>query len=217
MKVIKDIRIYKDKQSYIGNKRLNLAAHRVAMKLREKEFSLGDYDHLYICFTTDIQAGSIVPEEEADKYFPWFRRVHVGVSDEEMQAVETVLDESYLLDLLLKVLLGMYGMESSAEEIIRYAAEEARKGRDMLMLFKEKKATKGTATIYLRLSDNGRYFPLLVVTKPDGTQVLREDLPETSDLGSIGEIQLSSKKVTVKPRKNSYTKNLEPVSFEISL
>ena len=44
-----------------------------------------------------------------------------------------------------------------------------------------------------------------------------EKLAETLDLNTIGEIQLSSKKATVKPRRNAFTKGLEPVSFEIHL
>lgn len=41
-----------------------------------------------------------------------------------------------------------------------------------MMRFKEKKTSKGIATIYLRLLDNARYFPLLTVTDLSGKQVL---------------------------------------------
>ena len=51
----------------------------------------------------------------------------------------------------------------------------------------------------------------------DGNEIFSANLPETIDLNIIGEIQLSSKKVTVKPRKNAFTKGLEPISFEIKL
>ena len=80
----------------------------------------------------------------------------------------------------------------------------------MQMFFKEKKSAKATATIFLRLLDSGKYYPLLRVTDLDGQDLLCKDLPETIDLNIIGEIQLSTKKVTIKPRKNAFTMNLKP-------
>ena len=87
----------------------------------------------------------------------------------------------------------------------------------MLMCFKKKKIAKGTANVYLRLLDNGNYLPILCVTDSSENEVFRIDLPETIDLNIIGEIQLSSKKVTIKPRRNVFAKELQPISFEIKL
>ena len=70
MKIIKDIRVYKDRNSHIGNRQLSLSVHRIAMKLREKEFSLGDYDHLYLCFSDSYPTDSVVLIDKIDRYFP---------------------------------------------------------------------------------------------------------------------------------------------------
>lgn len=219
MKIISDIRIYKDmRMSHMDCKQMHLAAHRVAMKLREKGVSLGDYDHLYICFSTDEPTGFVALDEKVDKYFPWFRKVCVGISTDELSTIEASEDSSLLFKQIENVLLALFGNTPAATDI-KDAVEEAKKGPEMLMHFKEKKTAKGTAIIYLRLLDNAHYLPLLSVTNAVGDEVFRADLPETNDLIAIGEIQLSSKKITVKPRKNSYTKAkaLEPVSFEIKL
>ena len=40
-------------------------------------------------------------------------------------------------------------------------------------------------------------------------------VPETATLDCFGEIQLSTKKVTVKPRKNCFAKNLEPITITL--
>ena len=85
----------------------------------------------------------------------------------------------------------------------------------MTMIYKEKKTSKNRAVIYLRYLDNGKHFPLLRVFDLNGNIIFERDLPETNDLYSYGEIQLSSKKVTIKPRKNSYTKNQEAMSFDL--
>lgn len=64
----------------------------------------------------------------------------------------------------------------------------------MLVKFKEKRASKKQAIIYLRYLDNCRYFPLLRIFDLDDTMILEKDLPETNSLDAYGEIQLSSKK-----------------------
>ena len=47
----------------------------------------------------------------------------------------------------------------------------------------------------------------------EGRELLRQNLPGTRDLSSLGEIRLSSRRVTVNPRKNTFAKELKPISF----
>lgn len=35
------------------------------------------------------------------------------------------------------------------------------------------------------------------------------------NLDSLGELQITNKKVTIKPRKDSFAKDLKPMSFEL--
>ena len=214
MKVISDIRLYKsseiDNRSEISNKALNLSLHRVVMKLREYGFSLGEYDHIYMNFTTMKPADSIELIDKADPYHPWYRYCDIGVSKNEYENLENT---NFVFEKLKIALLNLFDMQN----IIEQAFEEAKQGAEMLMRFKKKKIAKGTANVYLRLLDNGNYLPILCVTDSSENEVFRIDLPETNDLNIIGEIQLSSKKVTVKPRKNVFAKELQPISFEIKL
>ena len=214
MKVISDIRLYKsseiDNRSGISNKALNLSLHRVVMKLREYGFSLGEYDHIYMNFTTMKPADSIELIDKADPYHPWYRYCDIGVSKNEYENLENT---NFVFEKLKIALLNLFDMQN----IIEQAFEEAKKGAEMLMCFKKKKIAKGTANVYLRLLDNGNYLPILCVTDSSENEVFRIDLPETIDLNIIGEIQLSSKKVTIKPRRNVFAKELQPISFEIKL
>ncbi len=78
IKVIKDIRLYKSQESNIdGNslpsvftdQKLNIIVARIVMKLREAEFSLGEFDHLYLNFTTcSIDGGSSLSKRSVDTY-----------------------------------------------------------------------------------------------------------------------------------------------------
>lgn len=58
-------------------------------------------------------------------------------------------------------------------------------------------------------------LPLLQVMDTNGKKVLFRDLPEIFDLSFLGEIQLSSKRIIIKPRKNAFTKDLTPITFEL--
>ena len=92
MKVIKDIRIYKSGVENIdGNslpisfadKKLNAIIGRIVMKLRENNFSLGEFDHLYINFTTCPVDGEIaLSQRSIDRYYPWYRYYDVNISDD---------------------------------------------------------------------------------------------------------------------------------------
>ena len=212
MKIISDIRLYKSTElnthTDIGNKELNIAVQRVVMKLREHGFSLGEFDHLYLNFTTCKPKGTFELIDMADPYHSWYRYCNIGVTQSEYENLTIQL-------VYEKISLVLVKLFNIAEDVIKDAITEAQKGSEMQMFFKEKKSAKATATIFLRLLDSGKYFPLLCVTDIDGNEILHTDLPETIDLNIIGEIQLSTKKVTIKPRKNAFTMDLKPISFEL--
>ena len=226
MKVISDIRVYKSVIDNIegnslpgslGNKPLNVVIHRIVMKLRERGFSLGDFDHLYINFTTCLRPGEMRPASRSvDRYHPWYRYYDIGVESALLEELHKETCIRPVVNMLEQVLLTFFAETEAEKEMIRDSIRTAvEQGPDMLMKFKEKKAAKCSAVIYLRFLDTVRYKPLLCVYDLDGNELLKEDLPECSiDLKSIGEIQLSSKKVTVKPRKNAFAKDLEPITFK---
>lgn len=220
MKKIRDIRIYKssEKERYIGfiNRTLNLFVRRLSMKLREQNFSLGEFDHLYLNFTVCKPAGVIELIDTVDHYHPWYRYCDVGVNQSEYDNLENSDCAEYIFQKIEAVLLSQFSTEENISEIVKHSMAEAQKGSEMLIYLKEKNSAKGIATIYLRLLNNGKYLPLLHVTDLNGNDIFCADLPETLDLNTIGDILLSSKRVTVKPRKNAFTKGLEPISFDLN-
>lgn len=212
MKIISDIRLYKSTElnthTDIGNKEINVAVKRLVMKLREYGFSLGEFDHLYLNFTICKPDGTFELIDKVDRYHPWYRYCDIGVTQVEYDNLTIQL-------VYKKIRLALVNIFNIADNIIQDAIKEAQKGAKMQFLFKGKKSAKATAKVYLRLLDSGNYFPLLCVTDLYGRELLRKDLPETIDLNIIGEIQLSSKKVTIKPRENVFTTDLKPISFEL--
>ena len=79
----------------------------------------------------------------------------------------------------------------------------------MLMKYKEKEANNKKAIIYLRFLDTCRYFPLLRLFDNKGTIILEKDLPESITLDYIGEILVKKENIVIKPKRNTFTKNLD--------
>lgn len=224
MTVIKDIRIYRSCIENIdGNslpysfssKELNCIFHRIAMKLRENKFTMGDFNHLYINLTTCAVEDKIAPAKRSkDKYYKWYRYYDVEVDQNFFDLLEKPQSIQSVIEIVEQVLLKYFCTLQFDSEFIHTCISEALKqGENMLMKFKEKRATKNKAIIYLRYLNNGRYFPLLRVFDLENNLLFEKDLPETNNLDAYGEIQLSEKKVMIKPRKNYFTRDLEPIAF----
>lgn len=227
MKIISDIRLYKSDVENIdgnglptafGRKRLNATVRRIVMKLREHGFSLGGFDHLYLNFTgCAVENGMAPAKRSPDRHHPWYRYYDVEVSEEAFAGLGTDQWEFFALQLLEKLLIRFFATEEfDGPHIHACFFEAVTHGERMLMKFKEKKSSDRTAAIYLRYLDSGYCFPLLKVWDGEGKLVLEADLPETVDLSCLGEIQLSAKKVTVKPRKRAGEHEVKPMVFELN-
>ncbi len=225
-KLISDIRVYKSKIENVDgnstpesftNKKLNVILHRIVMKLRESKFSLGEFDHLYLNFTVCLDEGSMqLAKRIIDCYHSWYRWYDIGVSRALFNSLEENECIEEVVSFVEQILLKFFATDSNSVGIIKDSIKVAvNQGENMLMFFKEKKSAKAKADIYLRFLDSARYCPLLCVYDLDGCEILRKDLPETIDLASVGEIQLSSKRVTVKPRKSVFAGGLIPITFEM--
>ena len=157
---------------------------------------------------------SSASKRSVDAYHKWHRYYDVGVTDECYRNLESVNNVEFMIEQIKNVLNDYFCTEANCS--VEPCIEEAlNKGEDMLMLYKSKQTFKRKADIYLQLLDNGMYCPNLFVYDEDGAELLHKKLPCTFDLMSLGEIQLSNKKVVVKPRKNSLASQLEPVEFEL--
>lgn len=198
-----------------GSRHTALALRRIAMKLREGCFSLGDFDHLYVNLTPCLPEGAAqIAARSVHRETAWLRYVDVGVSEAQL-ADESALD-SLALTLAEKCLL-CFAPGETEQALVRSAVREAcEQGEGMLMRFKEKRASGLTATVYLRLMDSGWYHPLLCVTDGSGHELLHAELAPCLELHALGEIRLSRKAVTILPRRNSFTVGMEPLHFQIA-
>lgn len=223
-KIISDIRLFKSELqneygNYItesfGDKRLNAIVKRMVMKLRENEFSLGEYDHLYVNFTTCNMAEKMNLSDQVDRYHPWFRYCNIHVEEALYEKLGSPESRDEIVLHIKNVLTTYFTSEDFTETNILSCVQQAvEQGEDMLMKFKEKVSAKRKAVIFLRFLDTCRFSPLLRVYDAEENLLFEKDLPQTVALDYLGEIQVSANKVTIKPRKNAYTVRNNPLVFE---
>ena len=223
-KIVSDIRLFKSKSQneyggYIidtfADKHLNAVVKRVVMKLRENGFSLGEFDHLYINFTTCDMAEKMQLSDKVDRYHPWYRYCHIHVEEDLYNKLGSPETWSEIIRCVQNALTTYFVSEDFCESLIRSCVQQAvEQGETMLMKFKEKVSSKRKAVIFLRFMDTCRYAPLLCVYDAEENLLFKIDLPQTVVLDYLGEIQVSTKRVTIKPRKNAFTEQMTPMVFE---
>ena len=223
-KIISDIRLFKSEAKNehggymtvsFGDKKLNAVVQRIVMKLRENEFSFGAFDHLYINFTTCDMDGAMDLSDKVDRYHPWYRYCSVHVEQDLYSRLGSSEAWEDIVLWIQNVLVTFFASVDFDEESIRSCIWEAMdQGEDMLMKFREKVTTKRRAVVCLRFLDTCRYAPLLRVYDLEGRLLFETDLPETIALDYLGEIQVSAKRVSIKPRKNAFTGKMVPLVFD---
>ena len=223
-KTIKDIRLFKGGlQNEFGDavttsfadKKLNAIIQRVVMKLRENEFSLGEFDHLYINFIPSDTAGEMYLSDEADRYHQWYRNCFVPVERNLYDNLRSAESYDAIIHWISTVLVAYFATEDFGKARILSCVQHAvEQGEDMLMKFKEKVSAKRKAVIFLRFLDTCKFYPLLRVYDAEDNLLLEKNLPEAVMLDYLGELQVSTKRVTIKPRKNAFTTQYTPLVFE---
>lgn len=223
-KTIKDIRLYKgglrnefgdSVTTSFADKKLNAITQRVVMKLRENGFSLGEFDHLYINFVPSHTVENMYLSDDVDQYHPWYRNCFVPIDVDLYNNLRSVDSYNDILHWINTVLVTYFSSDDFSEAHILSCIHQAvEQGEDMLMKFKEKVSTKRKAVVYLRFLDSCKFYPLLRVYDTEDNLLFETDLPETVMLDYLGDIQVSAKRVMVKPRKNAFTAKNNPLVFE---
>ena len=220
-KIISDIRLFKTNAQTefgaisFGKKDLLAIVKRIVMKLRENQFSFGEFDHLYINFTTSDLPQNILLSENVDRYHPWYRYCDIHIEKDLYEKLGAPETYNHIIQSISTILVACFASEDfDAPKILACVQQAVELGEKMLMKFKEKETSKRKAVVFLRFLDTCRFFPLLRVYDVSGNLLFERDLPETVTFDFLGEIQVSTKRVTIKPRKNAFTAQSVPLVFD---
>lgn len=216
MKIIKEIRIFSSKienidgnslPSAYGTKALNAKIMRIVMRLRENNFSLGDYDHLYINFTTcNVMNNIALAKRKIDTYHPWYRFYDVHVSENMLNS----FDEEFIIESIKQILKNNFSSKEFSKEKMDLLIADTLEKKDLFeMKYKEKENSKRKAIIYLKYSDNCLFIPIIRVFDLENKLVFEKELSETNSLDDFGTLIVTNSKVVIKPKKNSWNRNKE--------
>ena len=225
MKKISDIRIFKSTKPNVdraplptglASKQLFTIVRRIVLKLRENQFSMGDFDHLYLNFTTRAEEGEIqLAARTAHGGNNFFRFYDIGVSKEQFEILEEPDQIPFIIGKLEETMVRFFG-EDGQDEVIRESIRVAvEQGEEMQMVYKKKQAQGRTAVVSLRFLDSGEYFPLLSVYDKEDNLLLQKDLEPVRDLSTLGEIRLTGKRISIYPRQTAKAKTFRPLTFEV--
>ena len=153
MSAIRDIRVYRSQIENIAgnslpesfeNKHLHIILHRVAMKLSEHDFSMGDFHHLYVKLTTCEINNKIIPSPRGkDSYSPWYRYYDAQISQDLYDILETPDCIPSVIAIVEQVLTKFFSTAQFDSNFIHTCVTEAvEQGENMLMKFKEKISSK---------------------------------------------------------------------------
>ena len=220
MKIISDIRLYKSKNKNesgifiiesFGSKKLTSIIKRIVMKLRENNFSFGDYDHLYLNFTICDIDDEIELSNDIDIYHPWYRYCNVKVNENLFTKLDNDESNAFLIS-YLEIVLCLFASDNFDINKIKSCIRDALDQKEnMLMKYKEKEIAKNKVIIYLRFLDTCEYFPLFRLFDLTGTLILEKDLPKSLTLDYIGDVLIKKESIIIKPKQNAFTKSLENI------
>ena len=223
MKPIADIRLYRCERYDaltppatlpIADKPLSAAVKRIVMKLRERRFSLGEFDHLYCIFTVAPLPSEFFLSDRTDREHKWYRHCFIRVGEELYGRLGSPAARGEMLGLIGTALMTFATEHFDAAAITSCLTEALEQGEAMRMKFKESRTTTRIATLYLRYLDACLFSPLLQVRDAQGSVLLEKDLPAMPTLDALGSLSLSSHKVTIRPRKNAFTAHMPPIVVE---
>lgn len=235
-KVIKSINLYESNQPntsgyslphdfgkiYISEPSFHFSATRIARKLNEIEFSLGDSDHLYLNFspllaTDEIEISSRKPES-------WMLYINIGLDVESFNQLNTNEQEAKIIQLIFESLLKTSKpAERSKIETCKKEVEKYGKLLKINFKSKETKAYKITASYQIAPEDINS---LLIISyfdkKTNEVQIFNQIIRVYEDAYAL------IKKITVKKNsieiqaKNSFKAELysdvykTPLIFELN-
>jgi hypothetical protein len=198
---------------------------RVARKLREFGFVAGEFDHLYVNFTTVLPAGqygySPRQVEERIKY------VDFGLSAETTEMLSETQKESLVHDATFNILRFVTGNRPAQLKLVdRVCAEVEEKGSELEILHKAKEAATYSVTVTYKIRPNGNQSIGLIEyrDKLSGLGFKSEfiKLMDYEDIFAlVGSISVLGGHICLRPRKSFkaslYTKRYEvPIEIPIA-
>lgn len=236
MKLIKDIRYFESEKEnvigynpyHIGNiyqfdnrKLLMIATDRLVLKLRENNFCLPNFDHIYINLTSYLPSDEIkLANRAVDTYHPWFRYIDVGLSPSKFNSLSDILKIEMIINVSILVITKLYCNTEDIKKMVYDCGKEILSlGENTNSIFKQKKTNKNCVQIITRILDDGTYIPSVRIYD-DNENLINEyfyhrPLKHDEFIFQFSSIVVGKTSCTIKPKNNSLSKvyNFQPLKY----
>jgi hypothetical protein len=225
LKLISDIRYFESTKensdgyfpSYIGNlfqidyKIFSIINTRFVLKLREKDFFLPDFDHIYVNFTTCLEEGKFeLTKRLPDKYHPFYRFIDFGLSPHYFNKLSVREKNVILITSVANIISSLYCKDDNERNVVRNCVDEILESdENTKIIYKCKKNENFCVQIAVSILDNGLYSPNIRIY--DNNQKLINEyiynIPLRQDefIYQFGSISIGKKSITIKPKNNSFS------------
>ena len=180
---------------------------RLLFLLRHEGFSLGDFDHLYMNYTTSLPHGQVRRDSRGrDPYFPWFRFVDCGC-DREIFGAMTMEDQRRFLTEAIRKAVRLHADEANCAIFDSCYAKVMELGADLEIPYKEKSGEHLRITVSTTIDDETQYHPIVRIFDKEDKLLLEEQLKSCgreSFLAQFGTISLGKRTVRIEPRKSDF-------------
>ncbi len=218
-KLILDIRYFESEEpneigyslpTYIGSvfpfsKSAHATGDRIARKLREQGFITGDFDHLYLTYTTAFEEGKVAL---AGRPGTWMKWVEYGASPATISSMSGDEKQAWLAETTFEALSlfcdrtpANTGILDSVHRLVRS------KGSELMILHKEKDTKTYRVRVSYQIRPNGGKSVVWVeyLDKRNGRCGLKSPLELSSFtdiLFLVGSVSVARGSVILKPRQS---------------
>ena len=233
MNLIKDIRLFESNEPnepgygfpcYIGklyafdSTECQEVIDRLMFLLRHMGFSLGEFDHLYLNFTTQLPHGELLTSNRIDRYHTWYRFVDAGCDMQTFNSWTLSQKNEFVISTIRRAIglftdaEGVKLVDDSFDAVLRYGAELA-------IPYKEKQGNPYTVRVLVKITDDLDFIPIVRIY--DGDTLVSETVlpPYSRDpfILQFGTITVGKKAVRITPRKSYEAEyyELKPIKIEI--
>lgn len=237
MNLIRDIRIFEDAEENIDYKSLphdmgkiyeyrslicNAIIDRVILWLRTKNYSLGEFNHLYLNLTPLLEHGKIIPAKRSVyREENWLRYVDAGCDVSLFNSWDITEKSDFIVQTAKNALILI---TPESENIINECFSEVLTGGESLaVLYKEKHNDQYAVKIFARIKNNRDLIPVIRIYDNQGAQIEEYTLKECEHnkfIMQYSSITIGAKSFKITPRKNSlsglyYTETIKlPFKYE---
>jgi len=193
---------------------------RIATILGASGLSLGEFDHLYVNYTSAIPEGTMVFSDRTPE--KWLRYIDYGVNFEILKSLNESELEKFVIGSTFECLDHLCNSNSEKNELIKRASNEVQNfGSEVELPVKAKNTKSYSVQVSYKLRPNGEasYGLVKYINHKTGATFSKRfvDLKGPSDIFPlVGTISIKDEKILIKPRP-SFKASLYTNSYQVPI